>query len=106
MVCARVPPDHEQVNDREEVLMSDLDKGSGKGILVAAVVGAAVGAAVALLFAPCSGRETRGWIASRTREIKDRTTSALGHAKEATRRAGKGFGRDAGETGNDQGRPE
>jgi len=86
--------------------MSDLDKRSGMGILVAAAVGATVGAAIALLFAPCSGRETREWIASRTREIKDRTTSALGCAKEASRLAGQGLRRDAGETGHDQGRPE
>lgn len=74
--------------------MSDMNQGSGKGILMAAVVGAAVGAGVALLFAPCSGKETRGWLAHRTREIKDRTTSALEQGKESIRRAAKEIGRD------------
>jgi len=75
--------------------MSDMNQGSGKGILVAAVVGAAVGAGVALLFAPCSGTETRGWLAHRTRDIKDRTTSAFEQGKESIRRAAKEIGRDA-----------
>ena len=86
--------------------MSEMEKSGGNSILVAVAVGAAVGAAVALLFAPCSGRETRAWIDSKTRNIKDRTTSALDHAKEATRRAGRRLARDAGAPGNDQGRPE
>ncbi len=56
---------------------------------MAAVVGAAVGAGVALLFAPCSGRETRGWLSRRSREIKDRTTGAFEHGVDAARRAAK-----------------
>lgn len=75
--------------------MNDIQQGTGKGILVAAVVGAAVGAGVALLFAPCSGRETRGWLAHRTREVKDRTTSAFEHGKDAVRQAAKEIGREA-----------
>ena len=58
--------------------MSDIHQGSGTGIMVAAVVGAAIGAGVALLLAPCSGRETREWLARRTRDIKDKTTSMIG----------------------------
>ena len=85
--------------------MSDINQGSGNGIVVAALVGAAVGAGVALLFAPCSGRETRGWLAHRTREIKDRTTTAFEHVKEATRRAAKEIGRDAEEAPNAHARP-
>jgi gas vesicle protein len=85
--------------------MSDIHQGSGMGIIVAAVVGAAVGAGVALLFAPCSGRETRGWLAHRSREIKDKTTSAFERAKEATRRAAKEIGSVAGEAANAQDRP-
>lgn len=78
--------------------MSDVNQGSATGILMAAVVGAAVGAGVALLFAPWSGKETRGWLAHRTREIKVRTTNALEQGKDAVRRAAKEIGRD-GDTG-------
>ena len=85
--------------------MSDINKGSGTGIMVAAVVGAAVGAGVALLLAPCSGKETRGWLAHRSREIKDRTTSAFEHVKEATRRAAKEIGSVAGEPADAHDRP-
>jgi len=60
--------------------MNDVNPGGGPGVMVAAaLVGAAVGAGMALLFAPCSGSETRRWLAHRTREIKDRTTSAFGY---------------------------
>jgi gas vesicle protein len=65
------------------------------GILVAAALGAAVGAGVALLFAPCSGKETRDWLAHRTRELKDRTTNAFEQGKDSMRRAVKEIGRDA-----------
>lgn len=60
---------------------------SGRSVITAAVVGAAVGAGVALLLAPCSGRETRGWLARRTRDIKDQTTNAIGQGASAVRRA-------------------
>ena len=85
--------------------MSEIKNGSGTGIVVAAVVGAAVGAGIALLFAPCSGKETRGWLADRTREAKDRTTSALAHGKEAVRRAAKEIGRDSEDAARAPGRP-
>jgi len=75
--------------------MSDINQGSGMGILVAAAVGAAVGAGVALLLAPCSGKETRDWLAHRTGELKDRTTSAFEQGKESIRRTAKDIGRDA-----------
>jgi len=75
--------------------MGDVNQGSGTSILVAAVVGAAVGAGVALLFAPCSGKDTRGWLANRTREISERTTSAFEQGKAAIRRATDDMGRDA-----------
>ena len=85
--------------------MSDFNQGSGKGIMVAAVVGAVVGAGVALLYAPCSGRETRGWLAHRSREIKDKTTSAFEQGKEAVRRTAKAIGREAEEVVNAHDRP-
>ena len=85
--------------------MSDINQGSGTSILVAAVLGAAVGAGLALLFAPCSGRETRGWLAHRTREVKDRTTSAFEHGKDAIRRAAKELGRNAETSASARDRP-
>ena len=74
--------------------MSDNTSGNGRGILVAAMVGAAVGAGVALLFAPCSGKETRGWLADKTQELKGRTTDAYEQGKASIRRAAKEIGRD------------
>ncbi len=74
--------------------MNEVNPGSGKGILMAALVGATVGAGIALLFAPRSGQETRGWLAHTTREIKDRTASAFEHVKAATRGAARELGRD------------
>jgi len=75
--------------------MSDVNSGSGKGILMAAVVGAAVGAGVALLFAPCSGKETRNWLADRAQDLKGRTTNAFEQGKASIRRAAVEIGRDA-----------
>jgi gas vesicle protein len=75
--------------------MSNVNSGSGKGILMAAVVGAAVGAGVALLFAPWSGKETRGWLAERTQDLKGRTTNAFEQGKASIRRAAKELGKDA-----------
>ena len=78
--------------------MIDNNQGNGSGILVAAMVGAAVGAGVALLFAPCTGKETRNWLSQRTGELKSRTASAFEQGKESIRRAAKEIGREA-ETG-------
>ena len=75
--------------------MQDNDRISGTNILMAVAAGAAVGAGLALLFAPCSGRQTREWLAHRTRDIKERTTSAFEQGKESIRRAAKDIGRDA-----------
>jgi gas vesicle protein len=58
----------------------------GTGILLAAAVGAIVGAGVALLFAPCSGAETRDWLARRSQAIKAGTTSAIERGKQAIQR--------------------
>lgn len=75
--------------------MSEIETGSGKGLLFAAVVGAAVGAGVALLFAPCSGRETRGWLADRAVDLKGKTTTAIEQGKASIRRAANELGKDA-----------
>jgi gas vesicle protein len=74
--------------------MKEISEGSGRAILVAAVVGAAVGAGVALLYAPCSGKETRGWLAHRTRVIKGKTSNVVEHGKEAVRRVAKELASD------------
>jgi gas vesicle protein len=74
--------------------MREINQGNGTGLLVAAVVGAAVGAGVALLLAPQSGRETRGWLAHRGRAIKDRVANAVVESRDSMRRAAKEIGSD------------
>ena len=74
--------------------MSVKNTDSGTGILVAALVGAAVGAGAALLFAPGSGKETRGWLAHRTRKLKDATVTAYAESKGTIQRAAKTIGSD------------
>jgi YtxH-like protein len=110
MVFARAPADDDDVHRHFRAsgaerginftkgrrgMMSDNNQGNGTGILVAAVVGAAVGAGVALLFAPCSGKETRDWLAHRTGELKKRTANAFEQGKDSIRRAVNEIGRDA-----------
>jgi gas vesicle protein len=80
-----------------EGIMSETNRSGGMGIMLAAVVGAAVGAGVALLVAPCSGKETRGWLAQRTRRLQETTTSAYAQGKNAIQQAAKEIGSD-GET--------
>ena len=74
--------------------MSEKKARSGKGILVATLVGAAVGAGAALLFAPGTGKETRGWLAHRTRKLKDATVTAYAESKATMQRAAKTIGSD------------
>lgn len=66
--------------------------GSGKGLMVAAVVGAAVGAGVALLFAPCSGKETRGWISSQRRSVAKKAANAMEQGKKVIRSVAENVG--------------
>jgi len=51
----------------EQVNSTDLARGSNT--MMGFIVGAAVGAGIALLFAPCSGVETRKRIGSKAREL-------------------------------------
>jgi gas vesicle protein len=88
------PPEQLHFKESEDT-MNEVNSGNAKGILVAAIVGAAVGAGVALLFAPCSGRETRGWLADRAVELKGRTTNAFEQGKASIRRAANEIGKDA-----------
>lgn len=45
-------------------------------LTTAFAVGAAIGVGIALLYAPCSGSESRQYLATRGRDIKDRLTGA------------------------------
>jgi len=86
--------------------MSEINQGNGStgtGILLAAAAGAVVGAGVALLFAPCSGAETRDWLARRGRDVKARATGAIDRGKEAIRRAGSEMGREVAEAAGSDG---
>ena len=65
--------------------------GNWSSLVVGAVVGAAVGVGAALLFAPRTGKETRKWLASNTRDLKDRATAALDQARESVQRETKGI---------------
>jgi gas vesicle protein len=84
--------------ERQDIV-SNVNENSGKSILVAAAVGAVIGAGVALLLAPRSGKETRAWLAQRTRELQDRTTNAFEQGKESVLRAAKEIGKEAGANG-------
>lgn len=56
------------------------------GLLMAFVAGALTGAAVALLFAPASGEETRGYLGERAREGRDRAADAARQGRDALTR--------------------
>jgi gas vesicle protein len=67
--------------------MANNDSGMGAGgILMAFIAGAMTGAAVALLFAPASGEETRGYLGERAREGRDRAADAARQGREALNR--------------------
>ena len=74
--CARVHPSSKRalISSRERnKIMNEMNQGNGSGgtgILMAVAAGAIVGAGVALLFAPCSGVETRDWLARRSRALR------------------------------------
>ena len=58
------------------------DNNNGAGVMLAFVVGALTGAAVALLFAPASGEETRGYLGQKAREGRDRARDAVDQGRE------------------------
>ena len=74
--------------------MRERVQGGGMGITLAVLTGAAVGAGVALMFAPCSGKEARGWLAHRTRSLKDTTSNALAQGRDAVQRLAREVGKD------------
>ena len=85
--------------------MSENNTTPVSGYLAAALIGAAVGAGIALLYAPCSGKETRKMLARQAKDLKDRAESAMEDAKEfiSNRRADV---KEALETGRDAIRAE
>ena len=52
------------------------------GLLGMLALGAVIGAAVAMLYAPKTGKDTRDFLASRARDLKDRAVETLEDAKE------------------------
>ena len=74
-----------------EETMSENGNGNsiGGGSLTGFVLGALVGAGVALLYAPCAGKETRALLRRKTGELKDKSYSVLEDAKGMIRREGK-----------------
>jgi gas vesicle protein len=74
--------------------MNEKNPSSMTGMITAALIGAAVGAGVALMFAPGSGKETRGWLAHRSRKIKDATLNAYAESKDTIQRAAMTIGSD------------
>jgi gas vesicle protein len=75
------------------------------GYLTAVVIGAAVGAIVALLYAPCSGNETRKLLKRRAGQLKDKTADVLEDAKETIQHAKENIA-DALDTGREAVRSE
>jgi gas vesicle protein len=63
--------------------MSDNNESSHVGgYLAAFAIGALVGTAAALLYAPCSGKETRELLAKKGRDLKDQASDVLDDAKD------------------------
>ena len=64
--------------------MSENNSGQSQmsGYVTAALIGACVGAGIALLYAPCSGEETRRYLADRAKDLRGRAQNAMDDAKE------------------------
>jgi gas vesicle protein len=65
------------------------ESGYGVGMLTGILVGAAVGAGLALMYAPCSGKDTREWLARKSRELKTRGENVYEQTKAALKSDGK-----------------
>ena len=60
------------------------DEGGGAGtVLLAFLVGAIAGAAAALLYAPATGRETRGYLNDKAEEARQRAADAAAKGRDA-----------------------
>ena len=62
--------------------MADNNSSAGS-VVLAFAIGAVAGAVLALLYAPASGEETRRRIAAKTREGKQRLSTAVDRGREA-----------------------
>jgi len=63
--------------------VANTNDGFGAGsLLLAFVAGAVTGAAAALLFAPASGEDTRGFLGQAAREGRDRAAGAARQGRE------------------------
>ena len=62
--------------------MADNSSSAGS-VVLAFAIGAVAGAVLALLYAPASGEETRRRIADKTREGKQRLSTAVDRGREA-----------------------
>ena len=87
--------------------MSDNGGGNGSGSigLTGFVLGALVGAGVALMYAPCSGKDTRQLLSRKTRELKDKSASLFEDTKDMVRREGKNILSEAKDIANAHGMP-
>ena len=56
--------------------MANNDSLGGGAVLLAFVAGTIAGAAVALLFAPATGEDTRGYLGQRAREGREKVVDA------------------------------
>lgn len=56
-----------------------------RGYLAAFTIGALLGAALAVIYAPCSGKETREALARQTGELKEKAGSVVAGAKDLFR---------------------
>ena len=65
------------------------ENGNGGGILSGFVLGALVGAGIALIYAPCSGKDTREWLTRKTKDLKDKAETAYEDTKETFQREAK-----------------
>jgi gas vesicle protein len=78
----------------EEFMANYENDGGAGGILVAFIAGAVTGAALALMFAPASGEQTRGYIGARAREGRERAAEAARQGRERAAEAAR-QGREA-----------
>jgi gas vesicle protein len=63
--------------------MANDDSAGAGSLLLAFVLGAVSGAAVALLYAPASGRETRGYLGDKASEARARAAEAAAKGRDA-----------------------
>lgn len=62
--------------------MASSDGAGASSVLLGFVVGAVSGAAVALLYAPAAGKETREYLAQKSREARDRAAAAAERGRQ------------------------